>query len=138
MENLSNKIVWNAKFVFVSFSKNFRKYLLEREIWGTNYLKLFKIYLNTIFFIFIYFSKNFREYIRMENQGNNNENIEKKCLENMRNNFKCVFRAYSLIIKRITRSAIIVEINTKDVKLVKTNISSLRSKRHLQSISLFT
>ena len=26
---------------------------------------------------------------------------------------------------RITRSAIIVEINTKDVKLVKTNISSL-------------
>ena len=27
-----------------------------------------------------------------------------------------------------------VEINTKDVKLVKTNISSLRSKRHLQSI----
>ena len=35
------------------------------------------------------------------------------------------------IIKRITRSAIIVEINTKDVKLVKTNISSLHSKRHL-------
>ena len=30
-----------------------------------------------------------------------------------------LFRAYSLIIKRITRSAIIVEINTKDVKLVK-------------------
>ena len=27
-----------------------------------------------------------------------------------------------------------VEINTKDVKLVKTNISSLYSKRHLQSI----
>ena len=49
-----------------------------------------------------------------------------------------LFRAYNLIIKRITRSAIIVEINTKDVKLVKTNISSLRSKRHLQSISLFT
>ena len=44
----------------------------------------------------------------------------------------------SEIIKRITRSAIIVEISTKDVKLVKTNISSLRSKRHLQSISLFT
>ena len=42
-----------------------------------------------------------------------------------------LFRAYNLIIKRITRSAIIVEINTKDVKLVKTNISSLRSKRHL-------
>ena len=43
-----------------------------------------------------------------------------------------------IIIKRITRSTIIVEINTKDVKFVKTNISSLRSKRHLQSISLFT
>ena len=43
------------------------------------------------------------------------------------------FRAYNLIIKRITRSAIIVEINTKDVKLVKTNISSLHSKRHLPS-----
>ena len=34
-----------------------------------------------------------------------------------------------MIIKRITRSAIIVEINTNDVKLVKTNISSLHSKR---------
>ena len=45
-----------------------------------------------------------------------------------------LFQAYNLIIKRITRSAIIVEINTKDVKLVKTNISSLRSKRHLQSL----
>ena len=41
-------------------------------------------------------------------------------------------------IERITRGAIIVEINTKVVKLVKTNILSLRSKRHLQSISLFT
>ena len=49
-----------------------------------------------------------------------------------------LFRAYSSIIKRITRSAIIVEINTKDVKLVKANILSLHSKRHLQSISLFT
>ena len=49
-----------------------------------------------------------------------------------------LFQAYHLIIKRITRSAIIVEINTKDVKLVKTNILSLHSKRHLQSISLFT
>ena len=38
------------------------------------------------------------------------------------------------IIKRITRSAIIVEINTKDVKLVKTNISSLRSKRHFVNV----
>ena len=27
-----------------------------------------------------------------------------------------------------------MEINTEDVKLVKTNISSLHSKRHLQSI----
>ena len=44
----------------------------------------------------------------------------------------------SKYVKRITRSAIIVEINTKDVKLVKTNISSLHSKRNLQSISLFT
>ena len=42
-----------------------------------------------------------------------------------------LFRAYNLIIKRITRSAIIVEINTKDVKLVKTNILSLRSKRYI-------
>ena len=39
---------------------------------------------------------------------------------------------------RITRSAITVEINTEDVKVVKTNISSLHSKRHLQSIFLFT
>ena len=31
-----------------------------------------------------------------------------------------LFRAYNLIIKRITRSAIIVEINTKNAKLVKT------------------
>ena len=30
-------------------------------------------------------------------------------------------------VKRISRSTIIVEINTKDVKLVKTNISSLHS-----------
>ena len=100
MENLSNKIVWNAKFVFVSFSKNFRKYLLEWEIWATNYLKLFKNYLNTIFFIFIYFSKNFHEYIRMENQGNNNENLEKKYLENMRNNFKCAISGIQLDYKK--------------------------------------
>ena len=38
--------------------------------------------------------------------------------------WKVLFQAYNLIIKRITRCAIIVEINTKDVKLVKTNISS--------------
>ena len=31
-----------------------------------------------------------------------------------------LFRAYNLIIKRITKSAIVVEINTKNVKLVKT------------------
>ena len=41
-------------------------------------------------------------------------------------------------VKRITRSAIIVEINTKDAKLVKTNISYLHSKGNLQSTSLFT
>ena len=53
---------------------------------------------------------------------------------NMFNHSNVLFRAYSWIIKRINRSAIIVEINTKDVKFVKTNISSLRSKRHLQSV----
>ena len=42
------------------------------------------------------------------------------------------------ITKRVTGSAIIVELNMKDAKLVKTNISSLHSKRHLQSILLFT
>ena len=47
------------------------------------------------------------------------------------NYLNVLFWAYSLIMKRITRSSIIVEINTKDVKLVKTNISSLHSKRHL-------
>ena len=47
-------------------------------------------------------------------------------------------RAYSLIINRITRTAITTEINTKDIKLAKTNVSSFYSKRHLQSISLFT
>ena len=36
-----------------------------------------------------------------------------------------LFWAYNLIIKRITRSAIVVENNIKDVNLVKTNISSL-------------
>ena len=46
--------------------------------------------------------------------------------------------AMSRVILEYCETAIIVEINTKDVKLVKTNISSLRSKRHLQSISLFT
>ena len=38
-----------------------------------------------------------------------------------------LFRAYNLIRKRITRSAIIVEVNTKDLNLVKINISSLHS-----------
>ena len=38
---------------------------------------------------------------------------------------KMLFWAYNLIIKRITRSAIVVENNIKDVNLVKTNISSL-------------
>ena len=43
-------------------------------------------YLNRIFFVFINFSKNSRAYIRTEKQANNNENIERKYLENMRNN----------------------------------------------------
>ena len=47
-------------------------------------------------------------------------------------------RAHNLIINRITRTAITTEINTKDIKLAKTNVSSFYSKRHLQSISLFT
>ena len=47
------------------------------------------------------------------------------------------FINFKFFIKRIARSAIILEINTKDVKLLKTNISSLRSKRHLQSISYY-
>ena len=38
-----------------------------------------------------------------------------------------------MIVKRITRSVIIININTKSVKLVKTNISSLLSKTYLQS-----
>ena len=46
--------------------------------------------------------------------------------------------AMSRVILEYCETAIIVEINTKDLKLIKTNISSLRSKRHLQSISLFT
>ena len=53
------------------------------------------------------------------------------------NKLKVLFRAYNLIIKRITRSTIIVEINTKDVKLVKTNILSLHSKRHLKFVYVF-
>ena len=40
--------------------------------------------------------------------------------------------------ENIPRSAIIVQINTKNVKLVKANISALHFKRHLQSMSLFT
>ena len=50
-----------------------------------NTLILFKNYLNTLFFVFINFTKSFCEYIRMENQGNNNENIESKYLQNMQN-----------------------------------------------------
>ena len=49
-----------------------------------------------------------------------------------------LFRAYNFIINRITRTPITAEINTKDIKLAKTNVSSFYSKRHLQSISLFT
>ena len=50
-----------------------------------NTLILFKNYLDTLFFVFINFTKSFCEYIRMENQGNNNENIESKYLQNMQN-----------------------------------------------------
>ena len=46
-----------------------------------NILKLLKNYINTT--VFINFSKKFHEYIRMENQGNNNNNIERKYSENM-------------------------------------------------------
>ena len=42
-----------------------------------------------------------------------------------------------LIIKRITRSAIILEINTKDVKLVKTNICKCLLERK-DEILVFT
>ena len=68
------------------------------------------------------------------------KNVQKLAIEmyKIKNEFKCVISGTQLDYKKITRSAIIVEINTKDVRLVKTNISSLRSKRHLQSISLFT
>ena len=50
----------------------------------------------------------------------------------MKGYLKVLSWACSLIIKRIARSAIIVEIDVKDVKLIKTNILSLPSKRHLQ------
>ena len=46
---------------------------------------------------------------------------ETMCIKYINHFLNVLFRAYNLIIKRITRSAIIVEINTKDVKLVKTN-----------------
>ena len=49
-----------------------------------NILKLLKNYINTT--VFINFSKKFHEYIRMENQGNNNNNIERKYSENVWNN----------------------------------------------------
>ena len=42
--------------------------------------------MNTLFFGFMNFSKTFCEYIRMKNQGYENENIERKDLENMRYN----------------------------------------------------
>ena len=42
-------------------------------------------------------------------------------------NLKLLFRAYNLIIKRITKSKIIVEINTKYVKLVKNVFNNLTS-----------
>ena len=44
-------------------------------------------YLNYMNFLFlIFFSKNFREYIRMENPNYENEEIEKKYLNNMQKN----------------------------------------------------
>ena len=42
--------------------------------------------MNTLFFGFMNFSKHFCEYIRMKNQGFENENIDRKNLENMWNN----------------------------------------------------
>ena len=69
----------------------------------------------------------FRELLANSTTHFSKLNYPKKFFQSL----NVLFRAYNLIIKRITRSAIIVEINTKDVKLVKTNISSLYSKRHL-------
>ena len=42
-------------------------------------------------------------------------------------NLKLLFWAYNLIIKRITKSEIIVEINTKYLKLVKNVFNNLTS-----------
>ena len=42
--------------------------------------------MNTLFFGFINFSNIFCEYIRIENQDYKNENIERKQIENIRNN----------------------------------------------------
>ena len=42
--------------------------------------------MNTLFFGFMDFSKLFCEYIRMKNQDYQNENIERKYLENIWNN----------------------------------------------------
>ena len=42
--------------------------------------------MNTLFFGFMDFSKRFCEYIRMKNQDYQNENIERKYLENIWNN----------------------------------------------------
>ena len=42
--------------------------------------------MNTLFFGFMNFSKVFSEYIRMKNQDYQNENIERKYLENIWNN----------------------------------------------------
>ena len=39
--------------------------------------------MNTLVFGFMNFPKHFCEYIRMKNQGFENENIERKNLENM-------------------------------------------------------
>ena len=83
-----------------------------------------------VFYILFYFTADLEQVFHNV--------LEKNSFNIHYRNLNMLFWAYSLIMKRLTRSAIIVEINTKDVKLLKTNISSLYSKRHLQRISLFT
>ena len=59
-----------------------------------------------------------------------------RCLRRKSYNLKVLFRGYYLLIKRITKSAIIAKISTKDVKLVKTNISFLNSNAFTKCICL--
>ena len=51
---------------------------------------------------------------------------------------KIVIRAYYWIITKITRSAILVEIDTKDVNLVKTNNSSFHLSERKDEILFFS